>query len=294
MRVPKRQYLGGKFLSAGIQVALGLRSKPLHIKFDADDYIDMLKVIRDRQFIMYDVEDERAWLVGGASVVLHIFRTGARHDKNDPNLESIFIFDEKDLVNAEDPYSGSSAAFKVLSNFDNLELPLYCSPRKVKQEETLKLGVKPEVATKIASSFVCLKDRIGKICNILGDIMAHQDDVNTQNGVGFRLRTTPRAQLEGFDFMDIATGPGTLWPVVKTLHHMGRGWTDFTRAITLSRYSGRASANLWSPLSKPHLRAVIHRVHARHVTGMGLCQKAGTTSQQAPTSCLGLSNGGAT
>ncbi|KAM7204463.1 hypothetical protein V8F20_003579 [Naviculisporaceae sp. PSN 640] len=239
---------GGKFISAGVSIALGLRSKPQHIKFDTDDYIDMLKVIRDRQFVMYDVEDKRAWLVGGASVVLHIFRAGVRRDQNDPDLESVYVFDEEDMVsNTEDTYSGSSAAFKVLSNFDNLELPLYGKPREVKQEETLKLGDKPDVSTKITSSFVCLKDRIGKICNILADIMDHQDDVRTQNGVGFRLRTTPRAQLEGFDFMDIATGAGTLWPLVHTLHHMGRGWTDFTRAINAVTLFGKGFGELMEP-----------------------------------------------
>ena len=245
---------GGKYLSVSTSIALGLRSKPQHIKFDEDDYIDMLRVVRDRQFIIYDVEDRRAWLVGGASVVLHIFRAGVRHDKNDPDLQRIFIFNEEDLVEAEDPYSGSSAAFEVLSNFEhNLELPLYRKPREVKEEQTMKLGVKPEVAIKSTSSFFCLKDRISKICNILMDIMVHQDDVSAENGVAFRLRSTSRAQLEGFDFMDIAAGQGTLWPRVQMLHHMGRGWTDFTRAIHAVTLFGKGFGELLEPA--PHAQS---------------------------------------
>lgn len=253
---------GGKYLSVGTSIALGLRSKPQHIKFDDDDYISMLRVVRDRQFVVYDVEDRRAWLLGGASVVLHIFRAGVRHDKDDPDLQRTFIFNEEDMVEAEDPYSGSSAAFEVLSNFDhNLELPLYRKPREVKEEQTMKLGVKTEVAIKSTSSSVCFKDRISKICNVLTDLMAHQDDVSAENGVAFRLRSTPRAQLEGFDFMDIATGQGTLRPRVQTLHHKGRGWTDFTRAIHAVTLFGKGFGELLEPAPQPQSRGACKACH---------------------------------
>ena len=148
---------GGKLVTVGTNILLGVKNKPAHVAF-SDDYIRMLLAIDDRQFILYDVEDRCAWLVRGANAVLHIFRAAMRHHKNDPRLRRIFVFNEDDLVEADGPYAGSNA-FDVLSSFDeSLELPLYRKPRDIKQEETKKLGEKDsEVALKATMSFVYLK-----------------------------------------------------------------------------------------------------------------------------------------
>ena len=243
---------GGKFAAASANIALGLRSKPAHINFDDDDYVDMLRVVRDRQFVMYDVEDRRAWLVDGASVVLHVFRASTRRDKMDPDQKHLFIFDEEDLVEAKNPYAGSAAAFEILSNFDdNVGLRLYRRPGETREEHTTKLGEKdPEVAIKSTTTFVCLKDRVKKICRILTDIMVHQDNVSTENGVAFRLRSSPRRLLEGFDLMDIATGPAAIWPKVQTLNHKGRGWVDFATTIHAVTLFGKGFGELLKPAAQ--------------------------------------------
>jgi hypothetical protein len=207
----------------------------------------MLMAVDDRQFVMYDVEDRRAWLVRGSNAVLHIFRAAMRYHKNERRLRRIFRFDDDSLVEADDPYDGY-AAFDVLSSLENLELPLYQKPRDVKEEETRTLGGKDaEVALKTTTSFVCVKDRVTEICHTLAQIMAHQDNVHSESGVGFRLRFTPRRQLEGFDFMDVAVGTGALWPKVQTLHHMGRGWVDFARAIHAVTLFGKGFGELLQP-----------------------------------------------
>lgn len=60
--------------------------------------------------------------------------------------------------------------------------------------------------------------------------------VDSEDGVKVRLSYTPRRQLEGFNFMDLASDETPFWPRVTTLRATGAGWVDFTRqleAITL-------------------------------------------------------------
>jgi hypothetical protein len=237
----------GRFVTIGANCILGIKDKPTHISF-GDDYVGMLRIINQKYFVMCDVEDRRSWLVSGASAVLHVLRASIRHDKNDDEMCHLFIFDEDELVEASDPYEGSPAAFKVLSDFENnLDLPCYRKPVTIQEEKTTKLGSKSEWTLKRASSYVCFKDRVSEICHILGLIMAHQDNMDSENGVGFRLKSTPRRQLEGFEFMDLATGKGTLWPKVHTLGHWGSGWVDFTRAIHAVTLFGRGFGDLLQP-----------------------------------------------
>lgn len=235
----------GKYVTIGTNLLLGIAEKPVHISF-GDDYLRTLLMIDNRHFVIYDTDDRRAWLVRGASLILHILRASIRYDKKDRRLRSFIQIDEDDIVEATD--SSSSNAFEVLSTESNLELPFYPRPRDTKEKQVARLGAKMEVTVETTSSYICLKDRVSAICHILGLLMGHQDDVSSENGVGFRLRSTPRRQLEGFDFMDLAAEMGTLWPKVQTLNHRGRGWVDFTRAIHAVTLFGRGFGDLIRPV----------------------------------------------
>ena len=204
-------------------------------------------MLESRYVVFYDVEDRRAWLINGTSALLHLVRASIRHYQNNPRLRHIFEFKAEAFREAVNPYTGLDAAFEVLSNFDNLELPLYRKPRETTEKTTRKLGGRPELASESTTSYVTLKDRIEDIFSTLSQIMAHQDDVHTQTGVGFRLRSTPRKQLEGFDFMDIAAKKGTLWPKTATLQAMGRGWVDLTRSLHAIHLFGKGFGELLQP-----------------------------------------------
>lgn len=234
---------GGKFISAGISCSIGLKDRPIHINLD--DYIGMLLTISTRFFVLYDVGDRRAWLVDGASTLLHLLRASIKHYQDDSRLRLIFCFDSDDFVEADKPYTGGDAAFKVLSNVDNQDLPLYPKSHEIWDEETRKTRERIEHVSKRKSTYLRVRDRVGQICTVLEQIIAHQDD--DMNGVGFRLKYTPRLQLEGFDFMGVATNQGTLWPKVATLHATGAGWVDFTRALHAVTLFGNGFGDLFQP-----------------------------------------------
>ncbi|KUJ15384.1 uncharacterized protein LY89DRAFT_735500 [Mollisia scopiformis] len=238
----------GKIVSVGVSCAIGIKDKSIRVDF-GDDYVSMLSMISKRHFVFHDLdeEDRRAWLVDGASALLHLLRASLKHYQNDRHLQRIFCFDFSELEEARTTHTGADAAFEVLLNVDNQQLSLYSKMPESWREKTIGERGKQEEVLKEKTVDFCLKDRVDQICNILGQIMAHQDDVSSQSGVGFRLKTTPQRQLEGFDFMDVATGQGTLWPKVATLRASGAGWVDFTRKIHAISLFGTGFGDLLAP-----------------------------------------------
>ncbi|KAI0384641.1 hypothetical protein F5Y04DRAFT_247451 [Hypomontagnella monticulosa] len=241
---------GGMFLTGGISAAIGKRDKAVHIG-SRDDYTMRLKWIAKQFVVLYDVRDRRAWLVDGASALLHLVRAPLRHDSIDIEaFRALFLYDESALQEAPLIDTGKEASINVLTNKDNLKLPIYAKPDSSKEEITInELGTSSRVLSSTKTNY-CLKDRIEDTCEILEQIMAHQADVATENGVGFRIKCSARRQLEGFDFMDIATDESPLRPRAATLQGSGRGWVDFTRALHAITLFGTGFGELIQPIQE--------------------------------------------
>lgn len=203
--------------------------------------------ISERHFVFYDRDERRAWLVDGASTLLHLLRASLEHYKSDIRLRRLLFADKINLVEAGATHTGSHGAFEILSNVENQSIPLYHKKTNSWTEVTASSNTIPDHSMREKTTYFCIRDRVEQLCHCLCQITAHQDDVHTQAGVGFKLRLTPRRQLEGFDFMDLATGHGTLWPKVATLNAKGQGWVDFTRAIHAPTLFGSGFGNLLVP-----------------------------------------------
>jgi hypothetical protein len=207
----------------------------------------MVLNISERHFVFYDRDDRRAWLVDGASGLLHLLRASIKNFQDDRRLRLLLCYDEEAFEEANEPHTGSDAAFEVLTNTNNRALPVYLNKREVWRERTTKLGTTVEDVQKEKTTMFCLEDRIEQLCHTLGQIIAHQDDMSVERGVGFKVKLSPRRQLEGFDFMDAATSHGTLWPKVVTLCAKGAGWVDFTRTIHAVTLFGTGFGQLFRP-----------------------------------------------
>ncbi|GJC88609.1 hypothetical protein ColLi_11447 [Colletotrichum liriopes] len=231
---------GGKFVNAGFNLAIGIKDKPAHIKFAPDDHIGTLRTLSRRQFVFYDVDEARAWLVDGTSALLHLLRAAIEDYQGDPDLErlGLLLFDANEIEEARKTHTGRDAAFEFLANENNLAIPLYLRATEAWTEKTTKLGSREsEEVLKEKSTAFRVKDRVDQIVRFLEQIIAHQDNVHTQAGVGFRLRHTPRRQLEGFDFMDVATNSDTIWPK-QDWKRLGRFYQGYPRRYPI-RYTFR-------------------------------------------------------
>lgn len=207
-----------------------------------------LKWIAKKHVVMYDLCDRRAWLLDGASALLHLVRASLQRDKNDP-FKELFLYQEDSLEESSSPFTGKIAAIHVLNNRHNTALPLYAKPVEVKVEETSTgTGSRSKIRSSTRRDYT-LKDRIEDIYEVLEQIMTHQADVLAQDGIGFRVKYTTRRQLEGFNFMDVATDEDPLWPRVTTIKARGRGWIDLTRSLHAITLFGRGFGELLRPIS---------------------------------------------
>jgi hypothetical protein len=234
----------------GTSISIGIKDKPEHISYD-DDYLSTLQMISERHFVFYDIIDRRAWVVDGASALLHLLRAFIKYSQTESRLKDFFVFDDDELEEADESRTGGDAAFHVLANEYNQLLPLWRKAATSTEEITIKLGARPEEAIKYQKAYFCLKDRVLQICHVLQQMIAHQDDVYSRDGVGARIKLTPRRQLEGFDFMDVATNQGTLWPKVDYIHAWGEGWVDFTRELHCVALFGTRFGKLMKPIGNP-------------------------------------------
>ncbi|KAL2212465.1 hypothetical protein CC79DRAFT_1393692 [Sarocladium strictum] len=241
----KISIVGGMFVTGGISCILGKKDKAVHVRA-RDDYTMRLKWISKKFVVLYDVADKRAWLVDGASALLHLVRASLKRDSTDL-FSSHFLYKKSSLVEAPADFNGKQASVFVLTHQSNLSLPLYAKPAATRHETNMgHSGAHSSVTTHTKTDY-CLKDRTESIYEVLEQIIAHQADVASEDGVGFRVKTTIRRQLEGFDFMDIATDEDPLWPRTTSLQPQGRGWVDFTRAIHAITLFGTGFGELIQP-----------------------------------------------
>jgi len=162
--------------------------------------------------------------------LLHLVRASLKHDENDA-FNSLCLFSSAFLEESLRPGTGKSASIDFLTNKHNMSLPLYENPDDCRRELTVDGSGNRSSVFSATQTHYTLGQRIEGICNTLEQIVAHQTDVSTEDGIGFRVKATLRRQLEGFDFMDVATDEDPIWPRVTSLRATGRGWVDFTRAI---------------------------------------------------------------
>ncbi|KAF2476948.1 uncharacterized protein BDR25DRAFT_348857 [Lindgomyces ingoldianus] len=236
----------GKFITAGVSFALGKKDKPVYMK-SRDDYVSQLKWVAKEFVVLYNVEDRRAWLVDGICTLLHLTRASLQNDLSD-GFTDFSYFKLGQLKEADQTHIGKAAAIAVLSSVANQNLKLHRKPDESYDEETTKEDSSLEELTKTKKAYFYFKDRVQQIYHVLEQIITYQCQMDSEDGISFEMKPKTRKNLEGFDFMDVATGNDPLWRRVTTLKARGRGWVDFTRAIHAPTLFGRGFGEILGPL----------------------------------------------
>jgi nucleoside phosphorylase len=184
--------------------------------------MDQLRWIARQFVVLYDVADRRAWLVDGASALLHLVRTSLTNNWND-GFKDDFIFKWEMIKEASPSATGQSAAISVLKDSANKGLQLY------------------------SSSNYRFIDRVEHIRHTLEQVLTHQAQVNLERASGLRLTHTPQTCLEGYDFMDIAMEEDHFGAHMTQVQVAGTGWTNITRAIHAVTLFGNGFGELITP-----------------------------------------------
>lgn len=196
-----------------------------------------LKSIGDKFIVLHDIEVRKAWLVDGVSALLHLIRANLTYDHHQDDYGAACLL-KPEALQAKGESSGRKMAFETLRDSGNMKLHLYRKASTVHEEGKAEVD----------ADFYCLVDAAKYIMHILEQIVDHQADERAESSVGYRIRTSPWTQLEGFDFMDIAIKSDLIWPRVTTLHADGEGWVGLTRAIYATTLFGKGFGELLEPV----------------------------------------------
>ncbi|KAK8875138.1 Pfs domain protein [Apiospora arundinis] len=241
---------GGQFLTAGGSVAIGKKDRSARA-VKATDYHKQLDWVEKRHVVLYNCHDRCGWLVDGLSALLHLTRAWIAHRREqDKPVE----FEDDDIIEARPPlaYTGRRAAYSLLTNEDNMALRIY-EKRRTRVEEISRKGKEKEEETilKTTRTWHEFPDLVGDICQTLGLLFDIQTDTKTLDGINFKIRRSPRRNLEGWDFHDVATNADPLWPKAASLHEWGWGWVDLVRGINAVVLFGNGFGDIIQPGRSP-------------------------------------------
>jgi hypothetical protein len=94
------------------------------------------------------------------------------------------------------------------------------------------------------------KDRVDRIWHILEQVIDYQEDLSYPDGKGFRVSSSPWDQLEGFDFIDVATEMSHFEAKAIRLRKGAEGWVPFTRTLNTVTLFGRGYGSILTPSDK--------------------------------------------
>ncbi|KZL75849.1 PFS domain-containing protein, partial [Colletotrichum tofieldiae] len=225
---------GPDMFTFGVEIALGKKDPSPNILRGTESYFERIDGLLDNYFVLYDVQDHRAWLSNGSSTLLHLVRASLRENATGDSASN-YVFKESELQESSSS-SSTKAALDVLYSETNLLLPIV---RRV-FERSDSTGARVEAQTQFS-------DRVMQICMIMEQLIDHQA---TAAKSGIPLNLWPRSQLEGLRFMDVAMrrrGAKARMVTLNNFRLSGNYWVDFTRAIGAVTLFGQQFGDLITP-----------------------------------------------
>lgn len=178
---------------------------PLHLS-PSGCYLENIKYASSKFVVLYDVNDRRAWLVNGASALLHLVRASLEDDLRSV-IGSKILFRSEQLQEAGAKYTTSFAA-EVLINEENMELPILPHKRDLSEETASGAYDSPGRSGKIKRTHLLFQDRVEHVYHILEQGLEYQ--VKREAAPGVELKFKRHKCLEGFDFADMAARTGSV------------------------------------------------------------------------------------
>lgn len=157
------------------------------------------------------------------------------------------IFTDDLVQEATTPLTGKTAARQFFNNKANMDLMIYERWNRPIIEISTEGGGEPKSTVKRQQTFEHMVDLVSDIFAILSLLFDIQGDASTVDGYGARIRASPRRQLEGWDFADVATFEETVHPKVASLKETGLGWVDLVRSVNAVTLFGVGFGELVKP-----------------------------------------------
>lgn len=220
----------GSYLIGGFAGSIGVRDKPIYLPREKS-YSGLIDWVSSQPIIFFDVEDRRAWLIDGASALLHLVRASIKQDRTKPAYRSKWRF-KGDLEGDDSLEGGCFAAIETLTSISNLNKALYL-------DDIRSVG-----NNQMEEVHYYFRDRVKEILHYLQVLVDHQARVAAQDGYWIRQSGKITKSVIGFDFWDIAKPPGPVRPRMYYLRTSGHGWIDYVHSIRATTLFGRNFGDL--------------------------------------------------
>jgi hypothetical protein len=241
---------GGKFISAGATFVRGKKDTPVYLT-GTNVYEMQIDEACDIAAVLHDTETRQAWLLDGASVLLHLTRAwlSSRHAREAP-ADVIEKFSH--------PATGGDCAnaYEALMKRSNRKLGLFCDVNEQKKEETCYDDATGETSTKITTvktkSWWRWEDLVQQKWRILEQIQDHMIRLRTSNpeiSIPFR-----KQQIEGFEFSDLVSSKPQIRPRATHLASTSGDWLEFTTGVDAIHLLGSGFGDLLDPSINADIR----------------------------------------
>jgi hypothetical protein len=147
LKIDKLYIEGGASVVGGFMMDINRKEQPFWLQ-RKKDYPDLLNWVKLRPIVFYDVEERRAWLVDGASALLHLVRISLHQDTNDTESAYDWVYDSSKLKDNWPGVGGRQAAVSTLKNWDNRALGLHI------------IGKRPDVNGVLVPEYSTFEDRV--------------------------------------------------------------------------------------------------------------------------------------
>ncbi|PLB44410.1 hypothetical protein P170DRAFT_440709 [Aspergillus steynii IBT 23096] len=200
--------------------AIGNKDRPSHSEFG--EYLHRILSVTKKYAVFYDVSTRQAWLVDGASALLHLVRASLLLSSSEDPMQE-FVFRPELLEQHPSPKGGRVSAISVLKSEKNLNQRLHRNM--------------PET----------FQDRVEAIYHLLEQAYAYQTRAKLQKSAGIAPGCQARTLLEGFDFMDLAADEDHFNARTMSAFDGPPRWHRLTGAINAITLFGRGFGNLLKP-----------------------------------------------
>lgn len=222
----------GKFVTGGLAFAQGRKESPKY--FANDPYEVQIEHAGNLHVVLYDTDARIAWLLDGATVLLHLARTwlSSKYARNAvDNPVSVFKYGEGS--------SGYETSSQVLLRQENRDIPLFFAKSK---ERSIDDGQQSSEPTK--GTVYTWENVVSDRWLLLEEICSHVKKTR-DNPAGIAMRMPSTDRMEGHDFVDLVAAEGVIES--RFVHLRSSEWLDMTRQCGALPILARNLGNLIVP-----------------------------------------------
>ncbi|KAI1021931.1 hypothetical protein LB504_007514 [Fusarium proliferatum] len=229
--VDKLYIEGGSPVTVGLMLDFNKKEKPFWLQREKD-YPSLLNWVKLQPVVFYDVEQRRAWLVDGASALLHLVRISLHLDINDPESAYDWVYDPSELKEHWPGVGSRQAALQTLKDWQNRALYVYIVNKHVDPNGVL------------ITKYSTFEERVKIILHSIERLIDRQAQAASQDGIKISQTLDPRRDIVGFDIVDVIDPSVPLHPRVQHLNSWGHGWIDLIPTIGITALFGREFGDL--------------------------------------------------